>query len=80
MAQKQIDLLGSVEEIAVLTNALSERLGVPLDLGTENRSLLEHPKRSDLDAALIGRLESCNVEDCKLWAYVIESGLVRGHD
>jgi hypothetical protein len=80
MAQKQIDLLGSVEEIAVLANALSERLGVPLALGMENRSLLEHPKRSDLDPALIARLESCNVEDCKLWAYVSGSGLVRGHD
>ena len=80
MAQKQIDLLGSVEQIALLTNALSERLGVPLDLGMENRSVVEHPKRSDLDAALIAKLESCNAEDCKLWAYVIERGLVRGHD
>jgi hypothetical protein len=80
MAQKQIDLLGSVEEIAMLTNALSERLGVPLDLGTENRSLLEHPNRGDLDAALIDKLESCNVEDCKLWAYVCGRGLLRGHD
>ena len=80
MAQKQIDLLGSVEQIALLTNALSERLGVPLDLGMENRSVVEHPKRSDLDAALISKLESCNAEDCKLWAYVIERGLVRGHD
>ena len=80
MAQKQIDLLGSVEDIAMLTQALGERLGVPLDLGMENRSMLEHPKRSDLDAALLARLESCNVEDCKLWAYVNERGLVRGHD
>jgi hypothetical protein len=80
MAQKQIDLLGSVEQIALLTNALSERLGVPLDLGTENRSVVEYPKRSDLDATLIAKLQSCNVEDCKLWAYVIERGLVRGHD
>ena len=80
MAQRQIDLLGSVEQIALLTDALSERLGVTLDLGRENRSLLEHPNRSDLDAALIDRLESCNVEDCKLWAYVNGRGLVRGHD
>lgn len=80
MARKQIDLLGSVEEIALLTDALSERLGVPLTLGTENRSLIEHPKRSDLDAALIARLESCNVEDCKLWAYVSGGRLVRGHE
>lgn len=79
MARKQIDLLGSVEAIAMLTKDLGERLGVPLDLGVENRSTLEHPKRSDLDAALIARLESCNVEDCKLWAYVSERGLVRGH-
>jgi hypothetical protein len=79
MAQKQIDLLGSVEDIAMLTKGLGERLGVPLDLGVENRSTLEHPKRSDLDAALIARLESCNVEDCKLWAYVSERGVVRGH-
>jgi hypothetical protein len=79
MAQKQIDLLGSVELIALLTKALSERLGVPLDLGMENRSAVEYPKRSDLDAALIAKLESCNVEDCKLWAYVTQSGLVRGH-
>ena len=79
MAQKQVDLLGTVEEIALLTSALSERLGVPLALGMENRSLLEHPKRSDLDPALIARLESCNAEDCKLWAYVSGSGLVRGH-
>ena len=80
MAQKQIDLLGSVEQIARLTNALSDRLGVPLVLGRENRSVVEHPKRNDLDAALIAKLQSCNVEDCKLWSYVIESGLVRGHD
>jgi len=79
MARKQVDLLGSVEQIAVLTDALSERLGVPLALGTENRSLLEHPKKSDLDPALVARLESCNVEDCKLWHYVSGSGLVRGH-
>jgi hypothetical protein len=80
MAQKQIDLLGSVEDIAMLTQALGERLGAPLNLGVENRSTLEHPKRSDLDAGLIARLESCNVEDRKLWAYVNERGLVRGHD
>lgn len=80
IAQEQIDLLGSVEQIALLTTALSERLGVPLDLGVENRSAVEHPKRSDLDVALIAKLESCNVEDCKLWAYVSGSGLVRGHD
>jgi hypothetical protein len=80
MAQKQIDFLGSVEQIALLTNALSDRLGVPLVLGRENRSLVEHPKRNDLDAALIAKLESCNVEDSKLWAYVSERGLVRGHD
>jgi hypothetical protein len=79
IAKKHIDLLGSVEDIALLTEALSERLGVSLDLGMENRSTHEHPKRSDLDAALIARLESCNVEDCKLWAYVSERGLVRGH-
>jgi hypothetical protein len=64
MARKQIDLLGSVEAIAMLTKDLGERLGVPLDLGVENRSTLEHPKRSDR----------------KLWAYVNERGLVRGHD
>jgi hypothetical protein len=80
MAQKQIDLLGSVEQIALLTNALSDRLGVPLVLDRENRSLVEHPKRNDLDAAMITKLESCNVEDCKLWAHVIKRGLVRGHD
>jgi hypothetical protein len=80
MAQKQIDLLGSVEQIALLTSALSDRLGVPLVLGRENRSVVEHPKRNDLDPALIAKLQSCNVEDCKLWAYVSESGLVRGHD
>jgi hypothetical protein len=80
MAQRQIDLLGAVEQIALLTDALSERLGVSLNLGMENRSLVDFPTRSDLDAALIARLESCNVEDCKLWAYVSERGLVRGHD
>lgn len=80
MAQKQIDLLGSVEQIGLLTKALSQRLGVPLDLGMENRSAVEYPKRGDLDAALIAKMESCNVEDCKLWAFVSESGLVRGHD
>ena len=80
MAQKHVDLLGSVEDIAMLTRALGERLGAPLNLGVENRSTLEHPKRSDLDAGLIARLESCNVEDRKLWAYVSERGLVRGHD
>jgi len=80
MARKQIDLLGSVEAIAMLTKDLGERLGVPLDLGVENRSTLEHPKRSDLDPGLLARLESCNVEDRKLWAYVNERGLVRGHD
>lgn len=79
MAQKQIDLLGSVEQIALLTKTLGERLGGPLNLDRENRSVVEHPKRSDLDAALIAKLESCNVEDRKLWTYVIESGLVRGH-
>jgi hypothetical protein len=80
MAQQHIDLLGSVENIAMLTRAIGERLGVPLDLGIENRSTLEHPKRSDLDPALLARLESCNVEDRKLWAYVNERALVRGHD
>ena len=79
MAQKHIDLLGSVEDIAMLTRALGERLGLPLDLGMENRSTLEHPKRSDLDPGLLARLESCNAEDLKLWAYVNERGLVRGH-
>jgi len=80
MAQKQIDLLGCVEQIALLTKALSERLGVPLHLGMENRSAVDHPTRSDLDPVLIANIESCNVEDCKLWAYVSESGLVRGHN
>lgn len=80
MAQRQIDLLGSIEQIALLTKALGERLGVPLDLGRENYSVVEHPKKGDLDAALIAKLQSCNVEDCKLWAYVIERDLVRGHD
>jgi hypothetical protein len=80
MAQQHIDLLGSVENIAMLTRAIGERLGVTLDLGIENRSTLQNPKRSDLDPALLARLESCNVEDRKLWAYVNERALVRGHD
>lgn len=79
MARRHVDLLGSVEQIALLTAALGERLGITLHLDRENRSPVGYPRQSDLDQSLIAKLQSCNLEDCKLWAYVNAHGLVRGH-
>ena len=79
MAQTHIDLLGSVEQLGALATALGDRLGVQLDVGTDNKSHDQHPKRSDLDSSLLARLQYCNVEDYKLWAYVVEKNLACGH-
>jgi len=79
MAERQVDLLGAVELMGVLTEALSDALGVPLQGRTDNASPDQRPRREDLDATLISRLQSCNVEDYKLWTHVIEKNLVRGH-
>jgi uncharacterized protein with von Willebrand factor type A (vWA) domain len=79
MAQKHVDLLGAVEMIGLVTAALGERLGVPIDLRSDNLSPVEQPCRDDLEPALLARLQASNVEDFKLWAWVIEQNLVRGH-
>ena len=79
MAQRQIDLVGAVELIAPLTESLSEALGVPLEARNDNASPDQRPRREDLDGGLLSKLQSCNVEDFKLWASVIERGLLRGH-
>ena len=79
MAQRQVDLLGAVELIGLLTEALTEALGVPLEVRNDNASPDQRPRREDLDAALLSRLQACNVEDYKLWTHVIEQNLVRGH-
>jgi len=79
MAQKQIDLLGAVEMIDLLHAALGEQLGTRLDVRTDNRSQDPSPRRDDLEPALLSRLQAHNVEDYKLWAYVVERNLVRGH-
>ncbi len=79
MAQRQVDLLGAVELIGMLTDALTEALGVPLEVRNDNASPDQRPRREDLDATLLSRLQACNVEDYKLWAHVIEQNLVRGH-
>jgi len=63
----------------MLTRAIGDRLGVPLDIRSDNLSPDPRPKREDLDASLLAKLQSCNTEDYKLWAWVIESNLVRGH-
>jgi hypothetical protein len=79
MARKQIDLLGAVELIGIMTRALADALGVPLEIRTDNASPDQRPRREDLDATLLSKLQACNVEDYKLWTYVIEQNLVRGH-
>jgi Sulfotransferase family len=79
MALQQIDLLGAVELMGLFTRTLSDDLGVPLDTRTDNASPDQRPRREDLDAALVSKLQACNVEDYKLWTYVIEMNLVRGH-
>jgi hypothetical protein len=79
MAQTHVDLLGAVELMGMLTKALGDRLGVPLDIGVDNRSQDPHPRRDDLDSALLAKLQSCNAEDYKLWAHVIEKNLACGH-
>jgi len=79
MALRHIDVLGALELIGMLSRAIGDRLGVPLDIRSDNLSPDPRPKREDLDASLLAKLQSCNTEDYKLWAWVIESNLVRGH-
>jgi len=79
MVERQVDLLGAVELIGLFTDALADALGVPLDIRTDNASSDSRPRRDDLDAAVVTKLQTCNVEDYKLWAHVIERHLVRGH-
>ncbi len=79
MAQEHIDLLGAVELMGLFTRTLADELGVPLETRTDNASPDQRPRREDLDAALVSKLQACNVEDYKLWTYVIEENLVRGH-
>ncbi len=62
-----------------MTEALTEALGVPLEVRNDNASPDQRPRREDLDAALLSKLQACNVEDYKLWTHVIEQNLVRGH-
>jgi hypothetical protein len=76
---RQVDLVGAVELIGTFTEALAQALGVPLAIRSDNRSPDASPRRDDLGATLIARLQACNVEDYKLWAHVIERHLVRGH-
>jgi Sulfotransferase family len=79
MVERQVDLLGAVELFELFTDALADALGVPLDIRTDNASPDRSPRRDDLDATLISRLQACNVEDYKLWTHVIERHLLRGH-
>ena len=78
MIERHVDLVGTVERMALLTTALGERLGVTLDLRRDNISPDAHPRREDLDPALLAKLLACNAEDRKLWSYVTERDLVRG--
>jgi Sulfotransferase family len=78
MVLRHVDLLGAVEAMGAFTEALRERLGAPVDVGTDNRSADQHPKREDLDATLVARLQAANAEDCKLWEWVMAEGLIRG--
>ncbi len=79
MAQGHVDLLGSVEAMGAFTKALGERLGLSLEPRLDNRSLVQSPTRDDLESALLAKLMSSNVEDYKLWAYVMEGNLIHGH-
>ena len=79
MARKHIDLLGSVEMIGLATAALGERLGVSIDLRSDNLSPVAQPCRDDLEPALLARLQAANLEDYRLWAWVIDQNLARGH-
>lgn len=79
MIDRQVDLVGTVELMGEFTEALADALDVPLAIRSDNRSPDASPRRDDLDAAQITRLQQCNVEDYKLWAHVIERHLVRGH-
>ena len=79
MVERQVDLLGAVELIGLFTDALADALDVPLDIRTDNASSHATPRRDDLDAALVAKLQACNVEDYKLWAHVVERHVVRGH-
>ena len=58
--------------MGMVTDALSDALGVPLEGRTDNASPDQRPRREDLDAALLSKLLACNVEDYKLWTYVVE--------
>jgi hypothetical protein len=78
MIDKHIHLLGAVELLGMFTQALGEALGVSLDVGKDNTTCGDRLKRESLDPSLISRLQSANVEDYKLWTYVIEKNLVRG--
>src|SRR4030095_4126782 len=65
MAQQQIDLLGAAELIAPLTEALARALGVALEVRYDNASPDQRPRREDLDAPLLSKLQACNAEDNK---------------
>ena len=78
MAGNSIDLLGSVEALPQLAQALDECLGVALDVGVDNRSAIQSPRVDELEPALLDRLRECNAEDRKLFDYVVARGVVHG--
>jgi hypothetical protein len=78
MISKNIHLLGAVELLGMFTRALGEALGVSLSVGRENTTPRDRWKRESLDPAAISKLQGANVEDYKLWTYVIDNNLVSG--
>jgi hypothetical protein len=78
MAARAIDILGAVEAMPQLVAAIDAALGVAIDVGVDNRSAIQEPRREAIDPALIARLRDCNAEDAKLFDYVMAEGVVRG--
>ncbi|HEV8501504.1 MAG TPA: sulfotransferase family 2 domain-containing protein [Casimicrobiaceae bacterium] len=78
-AHAHVDLLGSVEALPLLTAELAAVLGATIDVGVDNRSSVDSPRRADLDPKLVAALLACNAEDAKLWGHVTAQGVVRGH-
>lgn len=75
---EHVNLLGAVESMNIFLAALGELLETQLTIGKENQTKIVRTKRDDITSSLCSRLLNANIEDYKLWAWVIENNLIRG--
>lgn len=73
-----LSLLGAVESMDTFLAELSGLLNIPPTIGQENQTKIARIRRDDMPSSLCARLLNANIEDYKLWAWVIENRTIRG--